>query len=113
MLSLLDPEGKLIDHRLYRESCICRDKEYIKDLKILRNRKLSNIVIADNKITSFAAQLDNGIHVPSYYGQADDDVLLTLLEKLKSLAENSDFLLEVKKIFGLSELYKNYSKVLS
>jgi CTD small phosphatase-like protein 2 len=40
VLNYLDPDGSLIHHRLYRESCIPIEGVNMKDLRILQNRKL-------------------------------------------------------------------------
>ena len=40
VLDYLDPDGSLIHHRLYRENCIFTNGVYVKDLRILKNRKL-------------------------------------------------------------------------
>jgi CTD small phosphatase-like protein 2 len=51
---------------------------YIKDLRIIRNRSLSNIVLADNAAYSYYFQLDNGIPVVPFYNNKKDCVLLSL-----------------------------------
>ena len=38
VISLLDPEEKIISHRFYREHCIKYQNFYVKDLRILENR---------------------------------------------------------------------------
>lgn len=55
ILDYLDPEGTLIQHRLYRESCIeAKKKLFVKDLRILgTNRPLSKTILVDNAIYSF------------------------------------------------------------
>ena len=54
VLNYLDPKKELIDKRLYRESCMKTDEGvYIKDLRIIRNRKLKDMVIIDNAVYSF------------------------------------------------------------
>lgn len=65
VLNYLDPTGQLIHHRLYRDNCIIVDGVYIKDLRILYNRRLEDIVIVDNAAYSFSYQLDNGIPIIS------------------------------------------------
>jgi CTD small phosphatase-like protein 2 len=54
VLDYLDPTHELIEHRLYRESCIDTEEGvYIKDLRIIKNRRLEDIVIVDNAVYSF------------------------------------------------------------
>ena len=65
VLDYLDPTGEFIHTRLYRESCIVTDGIYIKDLRILANRNLKDVIIVDNVACSFGYQLDNGIPIIS------------------------------------------------
>lgn len=47
LLDILDPEGKLISRRAYRESCIFSEGSYMKDLTVL-SADLAKIAIIDN-----------------------------------------------------------------
>lgn len=47
LLDILDPDGKLISRRAYRESCVFTDGSYTKDLTVL-GVDLAKIVIIDN-----------------------------------------------------------------
>jgi CTD small phosphatase-like protein 2 len=54
VLDHLDPKKDLIQHRLFRESCIQTEEGiYVKDLRVI-NRELKDIVIVDNAAYSFA-----------------------------------------------------------
>ena len=54
VLDYLDPNNELIHHRLYRDSCFqTEDGVYIKDLRIIKNRTLKDMVIVDNAVYSF------------------------------------------------------------
>jgi CTD small phosphatase-like protein 2 len=55
-IELLDPEKKLIKHRLYRNSCMSFNPLLVKDLNIL-GRDLSKTLIIDNNPSSFAFQV--------------------------------------------------------
>lgn len=55
----------------------------MKDLTILlNNRTLSDIVIVDNKIESYASNLENGIPITDYLGQDHDEMLIILKKYL-------------------------------
>ena len=54
VLNKIDPKGELIDYRLYRDSCYQTEEGvYIKDLRIIKNRDLKDMVIIDNAVYSF------------------------------------------------------------
>jgi len=42
---------------------------YVKDLSIISDRDLKDVVIVDNSIVSFAYNLSNGIPIASFTGQ--------------------------------------------
>lgn len=53
-MNQIDPMGEFIDYRLYRDSCYETDEGvYIKDLRIIGNRNLNDMVIIDNAVYSF------------------------------------------------------------
>ena len=62
----------------------------IKDLRILANRNLKNIIIVDNAAYSFAYQIDNGIPIISWYNDRYDKELYNLMDYLKILASLDD-----------------------
>jgi CTD small phosphatase-like protein 2 len=85
VINLLDPTGKLVSGRLYRQHCSNADGSLVKDFRVIGNRKLENIILVDNLIYSFAANLDNGIHIKSYVSGRDDyelEYLANVMEKM-------------------------------
>lgn len=57
-MAVLDPNRRLIRHRLYRDSCTQAEDIYVKDLNIL-GRDMEKIVIIDNSLHVFAYQVKN------------------------------------------------------
>eukprot|EP00357_Protocruzia_adherens_P001328 CAMPEP_0115019708 /NCGR_PEP_ID=MMETSP0216-20121206/29621_1 /TAXON_ID=223996 /ORGANISM="Protocruzia adherens, Strain Boccale" /LENGTH=946 /DNA_ID=CAMNT_0002391263 /DNA_START=331 /DNA_END=3171 /DNA_ORIENTATION=- len=91
VLDYLDPTGKLIQHRLFREHCIqSRQGFYVKDLRIFANRKMSQMAIVDNATYSFANQLDNGIPIISWYDNKEDTELKSLITYMEDLSKQED-----------------------
>ena len=76
---------------MYRDSCIKTEEGvYIKDLRIIKNRKLKDLVIIDNAVYSFGFQLDNGIPILPFYEDKKDEEMLHLTHYLKCLAQYED-----------------------
>lgn len=69
---------------------------------------MKNLVIVDNTVLAFANQLDNGIHIPTFFGDKNDKALTDLLPLLKSLASEEDLQAAIKKRIGLSTLYASF-----
>jgi TFIIF-interacting CTD phosphatase-like protein len=56
ILDYIDPKGVLFQHRFYRESCIkTTDNVYVKDLRVIQNVPMKDMMIVDNAIYSFGA----------------------------------------------------------
>ncbi len=91
MLDYLDPSGELIEYRMYRDSCIKTEEGvYIKDLSIIKNRNLKDLVIIDNAVYSFGFQLDNGVPILPFYDDPADQEMLHLVYYLKCLSQFED-----------------------
>jgi len=74
---------------------------HIKDLRVLANRKIEDIVIVDNACYSFGYQIDNGIPIIPYYDNKQDEELKYLLEYLKGMV-NKDIKEMNRKTFKLT-----------
>ena len=91
ILDNIDPKRELIQTRLYRHHCVhTPEGYYIKDLRIINNRALEDLVIVDNSVYSFAYQIDNGIPIIPYYHDKTDEELLHLIYYLSCLANSED-----------------------
>jgi CTD small phosphatase-like protein 2 len=77
---------------------------YIKDLRIIKNRDLKDLVLVDNAVYSFGFQLDNGIPIIPFYNNKEDEELLHLINYINTLAYFNDMREQNAKAFQLREL---------
>lgn len=104
ILDHLDPDKTLFSHRMYRQHCVqTPEGYYVKDLRVILNRDLKDMVLVDNSVYSFAYQVDNGIPIISYYDNPDDEELLHLMFYIKSIVDCDDVRRKNRNAF---ELYK-------
>uniref|UniRef100_A0A803MV73 FCP1 homology domain-containing protein n=4 Tax=Chenopodium quinoa TaxID=63459 RepID=A0A803MV73_CHEQI len=102
LLDILDPDGKLISGRVYRESCIFSDGSYTKDLTVL-GLDLAKVMIVDNSPQVFRLQVNNGIPIKSWFDDPSDNELMTLVPFLETLADVNDVRPLIAKRFGNKE----------
>ena len=76
---------------------------YVKDLRIIANRDMKDMVIVDNSVYSFAYQIDNGIPIIPFYHEPSDEEMLHLIFYLNCLATCEDVREQNREAF---ELYK-------
>ncbi|CAG9312212.1 unnamed protein product [Blepharisma stoltei] len=101
LLRKIDPDRKLIKHRLYRDSCYNLKGNYIKDLRVL-GRDLSEVIIIDNSIQAFGYQLDNGIPIVSWFDDPNDCELFNVHALLIHLLSVPDVRPILRQTFKLS-----------
>lgn len=102
VLNKLDPNRQIFKMRLYRDSCINTPIGPVKDLRILKNRNLKDLILVDNNLISQAYQLENAVPIYSWYGDVLDTELLKLTGFLKILEKVSDVRKVLKSTFDLS-----------
>ncbi|KAJ2616292.1 CTD small phosphatase-like protein 2 [Coemansia sp. RSA 1365] len=102
LLNWIDPERRYIRHRLFRDSCVYVNTNYVKDLGIL-GRDESKLLLVDNCPQAFAYQQSNGIPIESWYEDKNDCELLRLMEFLETLVGMDDVRPHVEAQFKTKE----------
>ncbi len=101
----LDPEKKTISYILDRRFCLeTKNGFFVKDLRLLKNRQLKNIIIVDNLVHSFGFQIENGIPILEWNGNKKDTELKHLADYLLEARKYDDVRECNKERFGLLEL---------
>ena len=73
--------------RLYRQHCVETNYGLIKDLRIVKNRNLKDMIIVDNSALSFAFHVKNGIPILPFYDDPLDEELKHLTYYLNCLRD--------------------------
>jgi len=87
VLDLLDIH-KVVDWRLFRESCSPYKGSYVKDMGRM-GRDIDSIMIIDNSPHSYLFNPQNAIPCESWFSDKNDRELLDLIPKLEQLADAS------------------------
>jgi CTD small phosphatase-like protein 2 len=82
---------------------------YVKDLRIIKNREMKNILMIDNSCLSFAFNVNNGVPILPFYDNIMDEELKHLTYYLNRIEDVEDIRPENMKAFGLMKLRENYS----
>jgi len=106
LLKRIDPDGKYIKHRIFREACLLVEGNYLKDLNVL-NRNLATSVLVDNSPHAFGYQVDNGIPIESWFDNPGDSELLKLEHFLETLHGVNDVRSVVRSKFQTYKLIRD------
>ncbi len=108
VIDYLDPNKNLIQFRLYRNNFInVNDKIFVKDLRIIKGIDIKDIILLDNSIYSFSAQINNGILVNSFFNDKNDIELYNVLGYLLN------FLVKAEDVRVVNEQFFNFDKIIN
>jgi CTD small phosphatase-like protein 2 len=105
LLDIIDPKRELIKHRLFRDSCLLVDGNYLKDLNVL-GRDMKTTVLVDNSPHAFGYQVDNGIPIESWFDDPNDRELLKLADFLETIQSAEDVRPIVRNHFKTYDLIR-------
>lgn len=93
-----------------RDHCFeTRRGKIIKDLRIIENRSLKDIILLDNKPWSFGLQIDNGIPILDFYGSQHDkelqnlELILIALSMMDDVREGINAHFKLRSILEISK----------
>ena len=105
VVNFLDPVGQVINGVLSRNNClITKNGMFIKDLRIIKNRELKNLLLIDNLAHSFGLQIENGIPILEFQNDRKDRELKYLFDYLLQALYVDDLRVFNKKNMNLNYL---------
>jgi len=82
--------NKLVKGRLFRESCLAKEGNFVKDLSLI-GQDLATTIIVDNSPIAYSHNKENALPIENWMGDnPQDDALLNLLPFLNGLRFTSD-----------------------
>ena len=108
IINHIDPENKYISYVLTRKHCMqTKNGFFIKDLRIIKNRDLKDMVIVDNLLHSFGLQIDNGIPILEFIDYKRDEELKHLERYLNRLYDAEDVRVFNRRELRLKDISRN------
>lgn len=105
IVDLIDPNFEYIENILNRNHCLVTKRgHFIKDLNIIKNRNLEDIVHVDDTISACALNLNNGIPIIRWENDKQDQELKYLADYLVEISSVSDVRVPLKARFNLEGL---------
>lgn len=103
---ILDPNSENIKQLIPRKACyLTNQKKFFKDLNIVKNQNLKDMLIVDYKPQSFFPCLDNGYLIPHWNGDGFDDQLgKKTCDFLKELAKEHNIFFRLRAKFKLRSI---------
>jgi CTD small phosphatase-like protein 2 len=104
--------GNSISHCLTRDHCIeIHPGIYLKDLRIITNRKEKDIVLVDNNTYSFSVMVDNGVPIHNFTKDKNDRELEYLEKYLIEMAKCDDVRLFNRERLRLYDMVEMHNRM--
>ena len=105
IVKLLDPESIIFSDIFSRKKCFhTHFGHFLKDLRIISDKSLKDLILIDNEAFSFGYQMDNGIPLMSWDGEETDSELLCLIDYLIKMHKCEDVRIINRNHLKLREL---------
>ncbi|KAG0761794.1 hypothetical protein G6F57_007555 [Rhizopus arrhizus] len=82
-------QDNIISQRFFRQSCVARNGNFLKDITLAEN-DLNKVCLIDNSTVAFDLFKENGIALPTWISNPNDESLLDLLPFLDALRFAAD-----------------------
>ncbi|CDH52382.1 nli interacting factor-like phosphatase [Lichtheimia corymbifera JMRC:FSU:9682] len=89
VIDWLDQDQSLVSQRYFRQSCVVRNGNFVKDIS-LAEPDLGKVCLVDNSSAAFELFQENGIPIPGWISNPNDQCLLDLLPLLDALRFTAD-----------------------
>ena len=105
VLDQFDPDRTKFAARWFRHNCTWDGEcnAYVKNLNALPLPNMARTVLIDNNPLSFLSNPSNGILVPSFYHDPNDDALIAVRKLLLELEVHNDIRPALEDRFGLKQ----------
>lgn len=105
IVNYIDPSGKYINGILTRVNCMeTKNGFFIKNLRIIKNRELKNMIIVDNLAHSFGFQIENGVSILEWHNDEKDSELKYICDYLIEASVCEDVRIFNKERLKLREM---------
>lgn len=112
ILNYLDPDNKIFYHRLYRQNCIeLENNLFVKDLRIIRNRDMTNTMLIDNALYSYYFSMDQGLPILPFTTDTNDKELPKLTKFLMERSAKIDLKQYCTEHFAHADIAKRVKKL--
>ncbi|KAG0189655.1 Nuclear envelope morphology protein 1 [Apophysomyces sp. BC1034] len=89
VIDWLDQDQNLISQRYFRQACVLSNGNFVKDIS-LAEPDLAKVCLVDNSPAAFELFQENGISLPGWISNPNDECLLDLLPLLDALRFTAD-----------------------